>query len=704
MTRTRILCTLAVAASAISGAAAIARAEETAVELPTIDVVAQRFNDARNSLQPQIGASSYEISRSAIVDGPGGSNTPLNDVLLQAPGVAQDSFGQLHVRGDHANLQYRINGVIIPEAISGFGQALSARFADRMTLITGALPAQYGYRTAGVIDIQTKSGALTPGGSVGFYVGGVGKVNPSFEYGGSSGQWDYYVNGDFLRDTRGIENPTSSFRPIHDLTNQGKGFAYVSGALDSSTRLSFFGGTSVGTFQIPNNPGQATNFTVNGMSDFDSSTLNEHQREVNHFGVAALQKSFDKADVQIAYFARYSQTHFTPDVLGDLMFNGVASDVSRSSLSQGVQTDASYRLNETHTLRAGFFVSAEHTTSANNSTVMAGFYDPVADQIVQTDDTPFSILDKSSKVGYLAGAYVQDEWKATDKLTINAGLRFDQMWQYVNANQLSPRINVVYNLTEDTTFHAGYSRYFTPPPQELVAQQSLALFTATTNAPYSLVNSPVQPERDDYFDVGILQKITPALQVGVDSYYKRATNLLDEGQFGQALVFSPFNYAQGRVYGIEGTVSYKQDNLSLYGNVAWSKAMGKNIVSGQFEFGADELAYIQNNWVFLDHDQRLTASAGGSLKWNDTTFSGNVTYGSGLRSGFANTESLSPYVQVNMGVAQDFRVGNEKFTARLDIVNLFDAVYELRDGSGIGVGAPQWGPRRTVLAGLSHAF
>ena len=113
---------------------------EELVALPTIDVVATRFNDARNNILPQVGASSYELSRWTIDAAPQGANAPLNNVLLQAPGVAQDSFGQLHVRGDHANLQYRINGVIIPEAISGFGQALEARFAERITLMTGALP------------------------------------------------------------------------------------------------------------------------------------------------------------------------------------------------------------------------------------------------------------------------------------------------------------------------------------------------------------------------------------------------------------------------------------------------------------------------------------------------------------------------------------------------------------------------------------
>jgi len=43
-------------------------------------------------------------------------------------------------------------------------------------------------------------------------------------------------------------------------------------------------------------------------------------------------------------------------------------------------------------------------------------------------------------------------------------------------------------------------------------------------------------------------------------------------------------------------------------------------------------------------------------------------------------------------------------TLRLDVVNLFDHVYELRDGSGIGVFAPQFGPRRDFFVGFSQKF
>ena len=95
-----------------------------------------------------------------------GANAPFNEVILRAPGVAQDSAanGDLHVRGEHANLQYRINDVLLPEGITGFGLELDPRFVESMRLITGSLPAAYGFRTAGVVDIHTKSGAFENGG------------------------------------------------------------------------------------------------------------------------------------------------------------------------------------------------------------------------------------------------------------------------------------------------------------------------------------------------------------------------------------------------------------------------------------------------------------------------------------------------------------------------------------------------------------
>src|SRR5579864_9516132 len=206
-----------------------ARGEDAETAVPAVDevvVIAQRLNEARNGIQTQTGASVYTINEAAIGAAPGGDNQLLNQVIMQAPDVAQDSFGQFHVRGEHNGLQYRLNGIILPEGISVFGQTLDPRLISSLRLITGALPAEYGLRTAGIIDLQTKSGLLAPGGSISIYGGSHGTVEPSFNYGGSSHRLNYFVSGDVLRNELGIESPDGRSNPIHDQTTQYHGFGY----------------------------------------------------------------------------------------------------------------------------------------------------------------------------------------------------------------------------------------------------------------------------------------------------------------------------------------------------------------------------------------------------------------------------------------------------------------------------------------------
>ncbi|MDR3566988.1 MAG: TonB-dependent receptor [Syntrophobacteraceae bacterium] len=686
------------------GATAAAPLTLTSKKALELSVVAQRLVQARNELSPSTGGSEYHISQSDINTLPQGENTPLNDVLLQAPGVANDSFGQLHIRGDHGNIQYRIDGVTLPEGITaGFGQALDTRFANSINLLTGSLPAEYGYQTAGVVDINTKS-QIENGGSLDIYGGSYGTVQPSIEYGGSDGKLNYFVSGSYLGDDLGVENPTSSQSAIHDHTDQANGFAYFSYLLNDTTKLSFMSGTYDGWFQIPNNPGQTPNpnyLAALGIPGFNSAALNENQYETNRYGVISLQSAIGSdVNYQLSYFSRYTSTHFVPDPIGDLVFNGVASDVFQSSFTNGLQGDASYRLNDKHTLRAGIYFSDENDVSDNSSSLF-----PVNSLGVPTG-SPYTIVDDTSKNGNtLCGVYLQDEWKPIEKLTINYGARFDQMNAFVSANQLSPRLGAVYKLTPETTLHAGYSRYFTPPTNELIAPDTLQLYQGTSNQAQVQENSPVLPERSNYYDAGVIQKITPEFNVGLDGYYETSKDLIDEGQFGQAMIFGPFNYAQGQIKGVELTGNYHSGKFGAYANLAVTQSLAKDVVSGQFNFTPDELAYIADNWIHTDHDQLITASLGVSYTWCGTKFTADGIYGSGLRSGFANTGSVPANIQVNLGAMRKFQSACfGPMQARVAILNVFDSNNEIRSGSGIGVFAPQYGPRIGLYAGLTRFF
>jgi len=700
-----LACAHAHAADAVAPPAASATASAAAPpQLNRVEVKAQRqrLDEARSSLSPETGSTIYRFDKTDIDKLPLGDATPLNQVLLRAPGVVGDSYGQLHVRGDHANLQYRINGVVLPESISGFGQALDTRFADQVNVLTGALPAQYGYRTAGVVDIRTKGADLANAGSVDVVVGSRGHVETSANIGGTEGNLQYFVTGSWLQNRIGIENPTASADALHDDTHQGKGFAYLSYLLGERSRVSLMLGSARSKFQIPNVPGESPSFTLAGATPPASTDLDANQRERNTFEVLTFQSSLDEAtDYQVSLFNRTSSVHYQPDPVGDLTYNGVAADVTRKNVATGLQFDLSRQLNAQHTLRAGLYLQRERGSVTNSSTVF-----PADADGNQTSDVPLTIQDNSRISGPLIGVYVQDEWQPTKALTVNYGLRYDHVNTVVSESQLSPRLGLVYQLGQDTRVHAGYARYFTPPPTEKIDTTSVEKFLGTTNALPSDANTAVRSERSNYFDLGVSHQLTPSITLGADAYYRQVAHLQDEGQFGNALIYSAFNYEKGRIYGLELSASYKEKQLSAYANVSLTSARGKGIETGQFNFDADELAYIQNNWVHLDHEQTLSASAGVSYRFNDSTVLGaDVLYGSGLRNGFANTEHLPGFAQVNASVSRGFELGGfGKFDVRVSAINLFDRSYELRDGSGIGVGAPQFAPRRTLYVALSKPF
>jgi outer membrane receptor protein involved in Fe transport/opacity protein-like surface antigen len=748
----------------------------------------QNFDQRRdNVILPKIGTTNYELTQRDIESLPQGKDASLKDVVLQFPGVYQDSTssGEFHVRNEHANVQYRINGVLLPDGVSGFSQLLETSFIGSIGLLTGALPAQYGLHTAGVLDITTKTGAALSGGSVSVYGGSRQTVTPSFEYGGVEGNTDYYVTGRYLSTGLGLQNPIASLNAIHDHSEQGRFFAYTSTVLDPSTRVVTISGFGETRYQIPNNPGQPGNvggfcggpfdpanpclnpdgtpnpnappYTAFGKSSFDSATLNENQYEKNAYNVIAWQKSEGNFDAQLAYYSRYSDVHFVPDPVGDLFINNVASDVYRSSFLNGVSGDFSYRLNAAHTLRAGFYINGEQSQIATVGTVEP--LDPNDPSGLTAIDRPFNILDSSKLFGWQLGAYAQDEWRLTQQLTLNYGLRFDQIYQYVDANQFSPRASLTYKPWWSTVLHIGYMRTFEPPQQVLGRTIPTQIFNGTTAGtpiitpeqaavlPGQVAGLPLQnvgpilPERANVYDAGFTQQLLPqcpttssamptkapagaancpSLELGGSIYYKTARDLLDDGQFGQAYVLTAFNYDRAENYGAELKLRFRYGGFSADTSWAWGVQHAHTVVSNQTLFAPDDLIYIQNNWIHTDHDQTYTGSGRVAYKWTDTntwldgtTASASFIYGSGLRTDPAdlppgavcpNCAHLPSYWQVNTGLSHEFANGwnGLPVTVRFDVVNVADYIYQIRNGAGIGVFAPQYGPRRAYYFGISQ--
>jgi outer membrane receptor protein involved in Fe transport len=688
--------TLGAAAPETSGSASA----DSPVELAPLTVGGD-LDAARELIAPSLGAVSYAIGSSQIQAMGQGEDAAFQQVLLQAPGMVQEEFGEVHIRGDHGDLQYRINGVLLPEGLNGFGQEVDTRMIQSVSLLTGTLPAQFGDRTAGIIDITTKTGSQLGGGEATLYGGSYGTIDSSAEQGGAGGRLEYFAVVSDRRDDLGIDNTTNSPTPLHDETDQGKFFGYGSYRIDETSRLTLLLSGSLAKFQIPDTPGLAPLFQLAGNPPADSSTVDENQREQNDYEVVSYQKSDRDLSLQVSEFARHTDLDFTPDPVQDLLFGGVASRVDNSDTVEGIQADASVSTGESHTVRAGLLGTVDSERLNTQTSVF-----PVDALGRQDSDEPVDIADDSGNRGTSAGLYAQDQWNLSSRLTLNTGVRCDEFdASFDRESQLSPRFNLVWQIDGSTTAHAGYARYFMPPTLQYIQPSTIEKFEGTSNAPLNGRDDPQKVERDHYFDAGLSRQIADGWQVTADSFLKLARNLLDDGQFGSAVILNNFNYTRGTIYGTEFSTTYRKGRLSAHGSYSFVQTSAQDIDSVEFEFPADELAYIASHPIQLDHQGRFTGSGGFSYAVSDATrIHSDFLYGNGLRAGFANLQKLPAYGTVNVGAEHVFRLSRgpvRRLKLRIDCLNILNANYEIRNGSGLGIAAPAYGPRRAFYGGIS---
>ncbi|MGD9850051.1 MAG: TonB-dependent receptor [Nitrospirales bacterium] len=656
-------------------------------------------------IQHKASSEIISLSRKDIEELPRGNNIELQDLLLTLPSAVDGGLKQVHIRQDHANLQFRLDGVPIPDSVSSvFTDVISPRTWERADIILGGPEAQFGNRTAAVIDVTTKSGTQPGFGSVQVFGGSNETLNPSFEYGGTLGStFRFYFQNSFTSTNRGINPPTLGKTIFHDQSNRNQTFIRGDWQMDNRNTVTGLFLNSLAKFQIPTRPDLLPNPTIVGLiqaqnpgfTPDSSQNIDETQKETSQYSHVVWRHdwSHDRYFSLAGYF-RHNRATFNTDPFNVLSYAEdldepfSASNQDRFAYSGGFRFDYTHRLNADHLIKTGF--QLDRTQAVNKTRLSAfnrdGLGNPTGNVIARNAD--------NRTIGWREEFWIQDQWTPWDRWTFNLGLRFDQIQALTNDGQISPRVGATYALTSNHVFHAYYGRLFTPPNLEAVPFLQLNTI-GTTAEPENLTNRTVKPERAHYFEVGSSHALGEAVTVEITGFYKLSKNLSDAGQFGSTPMLNFFAFKRGWQRGVDLAIKAKfSDTLYGRGNVSWGQCRGKKLQSGFFLLEQDEIDDINtSSGVFCDHMQLVTSSAILTYRpFLHTTLTGQMLFGSGLRTadpgGKTNSTHSASHTTYNLSLDQVVPLWDGyKVVLGFDIINLLDQQVFLNQGEGsIGLG------------------
>ena len=663
------------------------------------------------AIQYKASSETYQLSRKEIEALPRGNNNDVYDVLLTVPSVVYGALKQTHIRQDHANQQFRIDGIPIPDTVTGaFADIVPPRAWERADIILGGMEAQYGNKTALVLDITSKSGTSPGSGSAQVFGGSNQTVNPSFEYGGTIGEKvRFYLLNSYVTTNRGLEPPTLGKTNDHNQSEKNNTYLRGDYQHDNHNNFSWIFLSSVAKYQIPTIPNLGANPDVlallPGFTPNASQSVDQFQKENSQYSQLVWRHDVNASNYfGLGLYFRRGVADFTTDPLNALAY---AEDVNtaqtasqqRVAYSGGMRFDYTWIPDSHHLVKTG--MQLDYTRANNQSQIFA------FDTSSGVPAGPVLTREASNQtIQTRQEFWIQDQWSLNEHWTFNLGVRGDAIQGFYNEGQVSPRAGVTYKHNQSNVFHAYYGRLFTPPNVEQVAATQLNTQN-TTAAPDDPTGFRPRAERSHYFEVGSYHALHRKATLELTAYYKLSHYLSDAGQFGSTPLLNFFAFERGWQRGIDGALKVQfTDNLTGRGNVAWGQCKGYGLQSGQYLLDQAEINDISSpGGVFCDHSQLMTSSAVVSYRlWERTAFTGQMLYGSGLRTAEpgakTNSSHENSYTVYNASITHTIPLPwhGQKMLLGFDVINLFDQQYFINRGEGsIGLGIAHAGMPRSYF-------
>lgn len=553
--------------------------KEDALLMDEVVVTSPRYADRRKT------ATSTIFTSSEIVSLPTTSpEKRMESILMNTPGVVPDEDGRFHIRGEDAQLQYVIDGIPVTANMTRiYGSLFDTRLVSSMEIQTGALDAEYGVATSGVVLVNTRSGFDAPSflRASGSY-GSFNTVSGSLQGGGViGGNLSGLVAVGFSSSDRYLD-PISNFDPIHDKGGARHLFAKVDWNGSKDIDLSALFSMNRTEFEIPNGK-------VNVPAQDQRQVLNDYL-----FGVRGISVIGNDAVLTALLYWRKGTAEATSGGLSrletpDEYEKAVAENekffvgLDRVNQSFGGNLDLSFQTNwfgAKNLLKVGgggevyplaeFFTFAV-TNPALSSSDTVGGDNRLAPYDLTKGGDPF-LVDREM-TGQRFSGFVQDrlEW---GKWRLNAGLRFDYFNLLDVESAISPRLAVAYLLNDRTTLRGSYNRIVMQAPVENILVSSSSQAMVLSGEEQQSVPLNVRSEKGDVVELDADFLLNDYLSLTAAAYGKSIEDFLVKAELGNSGIIFPINLKNGLVVGGEVSTALREwHNLSalltLSGGIAY---------------------------------------------------------------------------------------------------------------------------------------
>ena len=626
----------------------------------------------------------------------GAPNSTTSQLLQQSiVGSARAPTGEVHIRGQHAEYTYYVDGVPVPSGISGsLNELFDPQVVNQIDFQTGGWDAEYGNKNTAVVNITTR----IPTGGFHFDVAGFGGSfrtgfpaktestnGQSLTLSANSGKWGFFASGsrqgtDMRREPVVFDTVHNAVENFHNDGTDLFGFAKLQYTATDQDVVNIEVNRSRTRFAVP----------------FDSveGIIDDHQQDINGFvnlgwrhqlGTENLELG-QSSELFIGTFFRDGSLAYAPGLTDSATFT-FPGDTSRYIIAE----DRGFR---TTGAKIDYTVRAHHGLEFKTG-VLASLTSGHEDFSSQTNTGSPGPRSNSNLNGSDVGVYAQTAIAPSDRWELRAGARFDNHNAPFagNQNQVSPRVKLSFFPNPANTFWAYYARLFLPTNVE-----DLRAITSTSQG--GVAAAPTLPERDNFFELGFVHRFPFGVVSKISAYRKKSTPGIDDATVSGTAIVTSVNIAQVSINGLESVLEIRPPGpFSGYVNLAINHASGSHPITGGF-FPADS----SPGYFDLDHDQRVSGVASAVYSSRGFYLSATGIYGSGLTNGnapdstygrglfdFNKNTHVDPNFIVNASVGYSFAVGSAIVRPQLYVDNVFNRKYLLKGAffSGASVGRPR---------------